>query len=78
MAPERQEATHNPHPLHSTGLICALPANGPSSAIVGAEYGQIETHTPHSLQLAGLVSAMVPLVKMVSLANSVTAREAAA
>ena len=78
MAPERQDATHKPHPLHKTGLICALPANGPSSVNDGAEYGHKDMHTPHWLQFAGLVTAIVPLVKIVSLASRVTARDAAA
>ena len=78
MAPERQDATHKPHPLHSTGLIWALPVQGPSSAKNGAEYGQTDTQTPHWLHMAGAVSAMIPLVKIVSRANNVTAREAAA
>ncbi len=25
MAPDLHDATHRPHPLHRTGLICALP-----------------------------------------------------
>ena len=78
MAPERQDATHKPHPLHSTGLIWALPDQGPSSAKEGAEYGQTDTQTPHWLHIAGSVSAMVPLVKMVSRASRVTALDAAA
>ena len=36
-APDRQEATHNPHPLHKTGLTWALPANRPSVTNDGAE-----------------------------------------
>ena len=78
MAPDRQDATHRPHPLHKTGLISALPAKRPSSVKEGAEYGQIETHTPHELQSAGMVSATVPLTRIYILASRVTARVAAA
>jgi hypothetical protein len=35
-APERQDDTQSPHPLHSTGLISALPASGPSALKEGA------------------------------------------
>ena len=54
MAPDRQEATHRPQPLHRTGLISALPAKGPSSIKDGAEYGQISIHTPQLLQKTGV------------------------
>ena len=64
MAPERQDATHNPHPLHSTELIVAFPALNFAvlSMKEGAEYGQIETQTPQLLQTVGTTSAVFPLV----------------
>jgi hypothetical protein len=37
IAPERQDATHRPQPLHRTGLTSALPALGPVSVKNGAE-----------------------------------------
>jgi len=64
MAPERQDATHNPQPLQRTGLIFAFP--GKSFAVLsmkeGAEYGQSETQTPQLLQTVGMTSAIFPLV----------------
>ncbi len=65
IAPDRQDETQRPHPLHRTGLIRAFPVKGPSSAKEGAEYGQIETQTPQALQSAGAVSATVPEVWIV-------------
>ena len=78
MAPDRQDATHKPHPLHKIGLISALPTNGPSSVKEGAEYGHMEIQTPHELQMGCSVLATVPLVCTVSWAKSVIARDAAA
>ena len=78
MAPDLQEATHSPQPLHRTGLIPAFPVKGPSSTKDGAEYGQISMHTPQLLQDTGLTSAIVPLTWIVSLARRVTALVAAA
>ena len=64
MAPERQEATHNPQPLHKTGLMVARPGNilADLSIKEGAEYGQMETQTPQLLHADGTTSAMFPLV----------------
>jgi len=64
MAPERQDATHNPHPLQSTGLIVAFPGKNLADLSIkeGAEYGQMETQTPQLLHDVGRTSAMFPLV----------------
>ena len=62
MAPERQEATHRPQPLHRTGLISAFPVKGPFWIKDGAEYGHSATQTPQLLQLIASVCATVPLI----------------
>ena len=78
MAPDRQDATHRPQPLHKIGLISALPENGPSSVKEGAEYGHMEIQTPQELQMGGSVLATIPLVYTFPWAKIVTARDAAA
>lgn len=77
-APERQEETQSPHPLHRTGLIAAVPAKGPFSWNDAALKGHMETHMPQPLHLRGSAYAIVPLVIIVFRARSVTARDAAA
>ena len=75
IAPDRQEATQSPHPLHRVGSISALPF---FSLNLGAEYGHTDTHIPQPVQKLGFIVATVPLTGIVLAESSVTALAAAA
>jgi hypothetical protein len=75
MAPDRQDATHNPQPLQSVAWISAFPL---FSLNFGAEYGHKDRQVPHWLQWAALTSATVPLTGTTLAESKVTARAAAA